>query len=152
MLLMLRSRVPPSGGLNTLDWLRSTYYRVKTYTLCAYRLIFRAVSEIWFWDWDIVKNIVISAFGDEGYHLADECLLNGVDRISDLDFILGSNAAYCFHDYCKRFPKIDETLLVHSTKYIGDLLPICLHVSKNQRRVSEVYVYFDRGNLLAVRA
>ena len=43
-------------------------------------------------------STVINGFLDKGYNLADRFMLEGKDVIGDIEFILGSNAAYCLRE------------------------------------------------------
>ena len=63
---------------------------------------------------------VVTGFIDKGYTLADSNLVNCVDKISGVDFILGTKSGYCLPESEKLFGQ--DSLSIYSETSIGILL------------------------------
>lgn len=63
---------------------------------------------------------ITKTFVDKGFQLADNYLLEGNDRISDIDFILGSKSSYCVPETDVLFGR--ENMSVYSLTPLGVML------------------------------
>ncbi|XP_068245414.1 uncharacterized protein [Palaemon carinicauda] len=66
---------------------------------------------------------VVQGFIEKGYTVADKYLLNGKDEIMDVDFILGSNSAYCLKENTVLFGDLEGNIpSVYSVTPLGIML------------------------------
>ena len=65
-------------------------------------------------------NLNVDEFVRKGYHLADEQLVNGTDKIDDICFILGTKFGYCLPETDVIFGK--EGLSLYSQTPVGIIL------------------------------
>ena len=65
-------------------------------------------------------NLIVDEFVRKGYHLADEQLVNGTDKIDNIGFILGTKSGYCVPETDLIFGK--EGLSLYSQTPLGVIL------------------------------
>ena len=65
-------------------------------------------------------NLIVDEFVRKGYHLADEQLVNGNDKIDNIGFILGTKSGYCVPEMDVIFGK--EGLSLYSQTPLGVIL------------------------------